>query len=260
MVTITQGPNRTGIKASPIDAERLLDQAELQLDVPMPAADGDTLRAVYIEEADPVGSMPPPGSLKGMVGAITARVQGMRLHVLLDKLGERAAYERTGTRLYDAAIRKVQVLESMEGTLPGALTAEALGEIRDDEASHFAMLCEAIESLGGDPTVQTPCADMAGVQGLGLVQAINEPRATLAQTLQTLLAAEVVDVASWELLAELAEGFGEEEMTARFREALRAEELHEQRVTAWLRAALSVEGLGDEDAAQPDGLAREGGA
>lgn len=248
---ISLGPNRTGIKASPGDAAELMDQSQYQLDVPQPTPDGDDIRAGYARDADPVGSIPLPVSVKGVVGSIAATVGGKRMHLLIDKLGERAAYERSGTRLYDAAIRKVTVIAAEGQALPGGLTVEQLSAIREDEASHFRMLCAAIESLGGDPTAQTPCADITGVQGMGLLQAINEPRATLAQTLQTLLAAEVIDVASWELLIELADGFNQDALVEQFQDALRSEKLHEAQVTKWLRAVLTEQALGD-DATQKD--------
>lgn len=46
------------------------------------------------------------------------------------------------------------------------MTLAALQEIRDEEAAHFAMLSDAIEKLGGDPTTQTPWADATGVQSM----------------------------------------------------------------------------------------------
>ena len=99
----------------------------------------------------------------------------------------------------------------------------------------------AIEELGADPTVMTPCADVTGVQGMGLVQAMGEPRLTIAQALSTLLAAEVIDAASWELLIDLAQRFGQDSLVERFSEALAAEERHDATVRAWLAAAIREE-------------------
>ena len=200
---ITLGMNRTGIKASPLDAAELLEVMEMQDRTPAPALDMHALRRIYREQAEPVGSVPPPTSIKGVFGATKEAVMGHRLHIFLDKLGERAAYERSGTRLYDGMLSKLQDVTD----LPAGMSVEAVREIRDEEAAHFALLADAIERLGGDSTTQTPCADVTGVQGMGLIQAMNDPRTTLAQALQTLLAAEVVDVASWELLIEMARGF-----------------------------------------------------
>jgi hypothetical protein len=234
---IRLGSNRSGLKASPLDADELLDGLALQDVMPQPDIGADDIRAAYASDDHTLGSMPPPTSLKGMFGAIADSLSGQRLHVLLDKLGERAAYERTGTRLYDAMLQKIADMPH----LPGEMTVAAVRAIRDDEAAHFRLLGEAIEALGGDPTVQTPCANLAGVQGMGLVQAMNEPRITLSQALQTLLAAELIDVASWELLITLTEQLGHSEWTQRFADALAAENDHLARVRPWLVDAVDAD-------------------
>lgn len=230
---IRLGSNRTGLKASPKDARRLLEVLDLQPEPPAPECDADELRRQYREEADAVGSMPPPTNLHGAAGAVGKALTGRRMHIFLDKLGERAAFERAGTRLYEAAIIRLAT-----APLPDGMQLEDLMAIRDDEHAHFLLLTDAIESLGGDPTAQTPCADMAGVQGMGLVQAINDPRATLPQVLHTLLAAEVIDVASWELLIELANAMDQDELARQFSEALDSENLHVERVRTWLSLAM----------------------
>jgi hypothetical protein len=237
---ITMGMNRTGLKASPLVAGELLEQMDLQETSPMPAIDADALRRMYREDAEPVGSVPPPTSIKGVFGAAKEALSGHRMHVLLDKLGERAAYERAGVRLYDAMLRKLDGAAD----LPPGLTVAAVREIRDDEASHFAMLADAIERLGGDSTTQTPCADVTAVQSMGLMQALNDPRTTTPQALQTLLAAELIDVASWELLVSLADGFGQDELANQFNLAHARELEHEEKVRGWLAAALNERALG----------------
>jgi hypothetical protein len=213
---ITLGKNRTGIKASPLDAGDLREQHGHQLTVGRPAISAEQLRMEYMAEAEAVGSVPPPTNVRGMVGATAQALAGHRMHVLLDKLAERLAFERSGVRLYDAMLRKAAGAER----LPGGMSLAALQAIRDDEAAHFALLAESIERLGGDSTAQTPCADVTGVQGMGLLQAINDPRATLAQSLEAVLAAELIDNASWELLIELAQGFGQDELANEFGYAL----------------------------------------
>lgn len=234
---IGMGTNRTGVKASPADARKMVAGLSLQDGSPAPEIGAVEIRGGYAEESGPVGSMPPPTSLRGVAGAVAEGMSGRRLHVLLDKLGERAAYERTGTRLYDAMLAKLPNLER----LPEGIDETAIRQIRDEEASHFALLTEAIEALGGDATVQTPCADVTGVQGMGLMQAINDPRATLSQALQTLLAAELIDVASWELLIALSDQLGHEEWSNRFALALEAENRHLMNVRRWLEASLQAD-------------------
>ena len=231
---VSLGKNRTGLKASPLDAVELQDMHGYQLDVGRPPVTVEEFRASYMSE-ESVGSIPPPTSVKGMVGATAQALTGHRMHVLLDKIAERLAFERSGTRLYDAALLKIGQLDR----LPEGMTMAALQEIRDEEAAHFRLLADAIERLGGDSTAMTPCADVTGVQGMGLQQAMNDPRTTLAQALQTLLAAELIDNASWELLIELAEGFGRDEIADEFRSALAAEQRHETLVRSWLAVELN---------------------
>ena len=227
---ITLGKNRTGIKASPLDGADLRDQQGHQLTVGRPPVTVEEMRMDYMREAEAVGSVPPPTNVRGMVGATAQALAGHRMHILLDKLAERAAFERSGVRLYDAMLLKAAGAER----LPGDMSIDALQAIRDDEAAHFALLAESIEKLGGDATAMTPCADVAGVQGMGLMQAMNDPRATLAQALETILAAELIDNASWELLIELAEGFGQQDLVNEFSIALEHEQRHEQLVRGWL--------------------------
>ncbi len=231
---VSLGKNRTGLKASPLDAVELQDMHGYQLDVGRPPVTVAEFRASYMSE-ESVGSIPPPTSVKGMVGATAQALTGHRMHVLLDKIAERLAFERSGTRLYDAALLKIGQLDR----LPEGMTMAALQEIRDEEAAHFRLLADTIERLGGDSTAMTPCADVTGVQGMGLLQAMNDPRTTLAQALDTLLAAELIDNASWELLIELAEGFGRDEIADGFRHALAAEQRHETLVRSWLAAELN---------------------
>lgn len=235
--TIELGKNRTGVMKSPIDAAELIEGLALQDTVPMPDVTADTIRADFASESDAVGSMPLPLTAKGVIGTALGTMSGNRLHILLDKLGQRAAYERTGVRLYDAFIGKAALLDD----LPPGMSIAAVQEIRDEEAAHFVMLTDAIAALGGDAMVQAPCADMSGVQGMGLVQAMNEPRATLSQALEVLLAAELIDEASWELLIDLTDQSGYDKLSERFNEALETENSHLEQVRSWLAASLEAD-------------------
>src|SRR5690554_4750596 len=85
------------------------------------------------------------------------KVLGNNPELLLDKLGERLAYERTGVRLYEAMIAKALACEGS-----GAELVPTLQQIRNDEQAHMILLINAIETLGADPTAMTPCADVVG--------------------------------------------------------------------------------------------------
>src|SRR5688572_10992001 len=90
-------------------------------------------RVEIARNAGPVGTVPPPTRPKGLVKAAVQLFKGHKASVLVDKLGERLAYERGGTRLYDALLVKAQAA-SLE---QGSLRLEHLHEIREDEARHF---------------------------------------------------------------------------------------------------------------------------
>ena len=64
---VSLGKNRTGLKASPLDAVELQDMHGYQLDVGRPPVTVAEFRASYMSE-ESVGSIPPPTSVKGMVG------------------------------------------------------------------------------------------------------------------------------------------------------------------------------------------------
>lgn len=230
--TTQLGMNRTGMQMSPIDADELIQGTEPVEDATLsPAA---KIRSAYAENADALGSMPLPGTLTGAVKSGVDMLTGNRMQVLLDKLGERAAYERAGTRLYEAFLTKLSVMDDLSD--PDMI--ETARTIHDQEAGHYALVRDCITELGGDPTAQTPSADLVGVQGMGLVQAMSDPRTNLPQCLNVLLSAELIDTAAWELLAELAGEMGHSELQGRFTRAAELEAQHLETVKTWCRTAL----------------------
>ena len=229
------GVNRTGIQMSPFDSSKMKDD----VNGIMPEASGDIsaiaeMRSAYITDADPLGSVPVPGSMKGMLTTGASMLTGNKPQLLLDKLGERLAFERTGTRLYEALIMKVEALQS-QGTT--TLPLDRLHAIKNDEARHFAMVAEAIRGLGGDPTSQTPCADLAGVEAMGLMQVVTDPRTSVTQSLHAILVAEMTDNSGWELLIALAQDQNHTDMANDFNVALQHEREHLLEVRAWFEAA-----------------------
>jgi rubrerythrin len=214
----------------------------------------------YITEADTVGSIPPPPTVKGVMKAGMAKMAGSHPSIFIDKIGERLAFERGGTRLYDALLTKYKALQANGDSLPSAKDAlasqnselymaalddesplDTLERIRAEEVEHFHLLVDALEQLGGDPTAQTPCADVVAVSSMGLIQVLNDPRTTMAQCLNAMLTAELTDNAGWELLAALAEDAGEEELTGKFLGALSQEQGHLVVVKSWLTFLVSNE-------------------
>src|SRR4051812_40402960 len=112
----TIGRNRTGIATSPSAAADLL---EITRQTP-PSRPGDeagmaALRVAYARAGEPPGSMPPPVTIKGMAKSALKLLQGKNAALLLDKLGERLAFERTGARLYEALLSKLEAYGSWPG-------------------------------------------------------------------------------------------------------------------------------------------------
>jgi rubrerythrin len=181
----------------------------------------------------------------------------------MDKIGERIAFERAGTRLYEALITKYEGVQALgqealipadqlppaegvataPGSVPGESPMQTLMRIRSEELEHFRMLGLAMQKMGGDPTAQTPCADVTATASLGIVQVVTDPRTTLAQCLNAMLTAELTDNAGWELLVQLAEDAGETELAGRFLGALGQEQEHLAIVKGWL-TALVTQGAG----------------
>jgi hypothetical protein len=236
--------NQTGIMNRPeLSAELIRGADELTAISDGDAAEIADMRADYLEEATPIGSKPLPQEEDR--GKTALSEQGDSWPVLLDKLGERLAFERQGTRLYESFFQKIETLaiESDDGP-----TAAELRHICDEEYEHFKLLQQAIVKLGGDATVQTPSANVAGVLSKGAIEIVNDPRTTTAQSLQAVLTAELADNDGWQMLGQLAAQLGLEELEEQCRQALEEEQEHLEKVRGWL-LSLTMEEAQDGAAA-----------
>jgi hypothetical protein len=264
MEATTIGMNRTGTAMSPLDVKAMTDAADaLSPAMPIDTSAAEAERLTYINESETVGSIPPPASMKGVLKAGMAKMKGGAPSIFMDKIGERIAFERGGTRLYDALITKFEGVQALgeevlvpasqlppmhgataaPGSIPGESPMETLMRIRNEELEHFKMLCLAMQKMGGDPTAQTPCADVQATASMGIIQVVTDPRTTFAQCLNAMLTAELTDNAGWELLVQLAEDAGETELAGRFLGALGQEQEHLAIVKGWLTQLVS-EGAG----------------
>lgn len=228
------GKNRTGIEMSPLDKQAMMEDTELT--VPSTEADGATLaaaRAEFFTLPDVLGSVPPPASAKGILATGLEALKGINATVLIDKLGERLAFERTGARLYETVIEKC----AAEGSFPNGPTVADLQEIHAEEVRHFELVREVIASLGADPTTMTPSADVVAVQSLGLVKVVSDARTTVKQSLEAMLTAELVDNDGWALLIELTKTAGRDELIPQFEEARARELEHLAKVRRWVQNA-----------------------
>lgn len=235
--------NRTGISAARVAAEETVEGA--CAGTPAPHFEGQGLAATrfaHSRGAAAVGTVPAPAVPTGAPRSVLESLPARHPPVFLDLLGERLAFERTGTRLYEAFMTKLEAAPSVE-----APPHEDLERIRDEELRHVGLLERACQIMGGDPTALTPSADVGAVASRGLINAVTDPRAAPLHGLQAILVLELVDNDGWLVLADLAARLGQDELAAEFRHAMAEEEEHLARVRAWLTAALDVEaGLAPE--------------
>ncbi len=232
------GLNRTGIQTSPIDSKEAIEGAKQGLPSSLGTEAGILeVRALYAKEGDGLGTVPVPATLKGMFQTAKEMLKGTKPTVFIDKLGERLGFERTGVRLYQAALLKFDV----HGTWEGGPSREQLEKILRDELSHFILVREAIEKLGADPTALTPSANLVSVASKGIPEVLVDPRTNLVQCLEALMVAELTDNAGWELLIELAQGLGQNNLVDQFEQALGVEAEHLMLVRRWLIAGVTGE-------------------
>ncbi len=90
----TIGANRTGIDTSPIQSK----QMQAGMDQYAPGSGGgdsiESFRRVEVEQARRLGSVPLPGTAKGMLKSMLEKFTGHQPATFVNKLGERLAYER----------------------------------------------------------------------------------------------------------------------------------------------------------------------
>jgi hypothetical protein len=232
--------NRTGIGTSPIDSADIVKTAREAL-AGAACADGHgaaEVRRQYENEAEPVGTVPIPTTLKGAVKTAVDMLRGRAAAPFVDKLGERLAFERTGTRLYEALLTKHDTAPAW----PGGPARADLQRLHDEELAHFELLRGAMRELGVDPTAETPAADIIGVASSGMLQVVTDPRTTLPQSLGAILAAELVDNDGWQMLVDAARVAGKDDLVPRFQRAQQEEAIHLGMVRGWLSAHLQNAG------------------
>jgi len=222
-----QGSNRTGTMAAPERAEQMVAATR---EFP-PSSPGDALaiaevRIAYAQEGEGIGEAPT---------------------LLMDKLGERLAFEHAGTRLYEALLSKHRAYGSFEGGPNG----EDLLHILTEEYEHADLLSRAIKNLGGDPTVLTPAANLAINTSAGLPQVLSDPRTNLLQSLEAIVVAELADNECWTALAQLANQAGQHELAEQCGVAIEHERDHLRKVRMWIAAGQGRMAADDDGAEMP---------
>jgi hypothetical protein len=228
------GHNVTGLETS---GDRAEEMQEAVSEFP-PTSSGTShgpgkVRVAYAREGAELGSVPPPSSVRGVAKAAKTKLTtGASPVLLMDKLGERLAFERTGTRLYEGLIAKHEA----SGGFEGGPTRQELVKHLNEEHAHFIMLSDTMEAMGADPTAMTPSADLAATASEGVLKVIADPRTTLLQSLEAMMIAELTDQNCWDTLMQMASEAGDEELAGACAKAYETEIAHLDRVQLWVRA------------------------
>src|SRR5215207_8186178 len=112
-LTTEVGMNHSGMLVAEDGGRKMLENTELTKSNGGNERDLAKIRLEYAKDGEPVGSVPEPQ-------------QTGIARVLMDKLGERLAFERAGTRLYDALLIKCSADKS------AGIPAKDLKHIRDE--------------------------------------------------------------------------------------------------------------------------------
>lgn len=234
------GRNRSGALRVPDMTRELMAAAE---EFP-PSSEGDAedialVRVAYAKDGEPAATMPPPSGVLGLAKNAVGALLGDP-NTLLDKLGERLAYERSGVRLYEALLSKLDAY----GSFSGGPSRGDLEHIRDEEREHFHQLAQAIERAGGDPTAVTPSANVQAVASKGMCAVLVDPRMNFLQSLEVVQVIELADNDCWAALIELAQAAGDAQSIAAFEKALENEREHLEKVRRWVAAGQGRSGSG----------------
>jgi hypothetical protein len=217
------GAGKTGIAR---DLQMAKDMMNGTREFP-PSSDGDMeeaarMRISYARGGQPFASLSPAPEAIGTLPLL-----------LVDKLGERLQFERTGVRLYEALLAKLDAY----GGFPGGPEHDELEDALEQERAHFELLWATLDGLGLDPTAVTPSAAFQMAATHGIAKLLQDPRTNLVQCLEGALVVELSDNDCWDALIELAQNAGLADVAGEFHEALAHEMDHLENVRRWLAAA-----------------------
>lgn len=141
---------------------------------------------------------------------------------VIDLLTERLTFERSGVKLYDSVIRKMEVSNDPQ-------VARMLGQMREhrnQEKEHEEWLEAQVRALGGDAHGQTDMSQLIETESKGIEQVVLDGDPSISHMFHALLTAELVDNAGWELLLELADDADDDEARREFRKRVHHEQDH----------------------------------
>jgi rubrerythrin len=141
---------------------------------------------------------------------------------VIDLLTERLTFERSGVKLYDAIIEKMN-LSTEEGVVD---MVDQMREHRDQEKEHEEWLEDCVRQLGGDAHAETEMSAVVTRESKGIEDIILDGDNDIFHLFHALLTAELADNAGWDLLVSLADEAGDRDAKKAFKKRLHEEEEH----------------------------------
>jgi len=161
-----------------------------------------------------------------------------RVDSLLRQLHERLACARSTTRLYEEVSTMLDVGPAMHQF---GVSPDIIARFRNEEAAHFELLCECIDSLGAEPLPSMPTVRSSAHRDDARRQETDWPAKCLADLLERLLCMQRADQTAWERLVATARAYGNDELARRFGGAWFEETEHVRQLLIWLERLAGVE-------------------
>jgi rubrerythrin len=140
---------------------------------------------------------------------------------LLDLLNERLTFERTGVKLYDMVLAKLNICKDQTFTpMIGQIKS-----VREQEKEHEEWLEDCIRALGGTAHEETDLSELITRESKGVLDVVATDD-EIPHLFHAVLTAELVDNNGWKLLLELADEADDDEARREFRKRTREEEDH----------------------------------
>jgi len=159
------------------------------------------------------------------------RVHQHNTELLLNKLGQRLAFERASVRLYEALIFKCLAIQKSKKNL---IPINQLRQFRDEEVEHSQLLNKAIETLGFDVDECIPAPDSNLLSSLQIPKVFTKTNTSILQCLESVQIFATNDNAEWHALHGLFTNLGMKELADEFNQALEEDSVQLEVISRWI--------------------------
>lgn len=152
-----------------------------------------------------------------------SRQEGRELKLLLEKLGEKLAYDRAFCRLYESFLKK-RSTSFLRNIRVKGLELKTFERHVAMKAAHYEILQDAFLNLGGDPEAIVPSEDLSTIAKLGIVSIFVDPRANMRSILHSVRIVELTGKSTTLYLTRLAYAAGLDDLAMDLEQAVEENE------------------------------------